>query len=118
MADATIELLKTQLRQLRLPTMGREFEKLARDAAATNQTFAQFLLRLTELELATRAINAVATRIKDAGFPVEKDFEKKQPRYHSSRQRSTFARAPGSIRGGPAESRRLVSAVPRRESGR
>ena len=28
MADATIELLKTQLRQLRLPTIGREFEKL------------------------------------------------------------------------------------------
>ena len=73
MADATIELLKTQLRQLRLPTMGREFEKLARDAAAANQTFAQFLLRLTELELATRAINAVATRIKDAGFPVENE---------------------------------------------
>ena len=54
MADVTIELLKTQLRQLRLPTMGREFEKLARDAAATNQTFAQFLLRLTEIELAAR----------------------------------------------------------------
>ena len=44
MADVTIELLKAQLRQLRLPTMGREFEKLARDAAAANQTFAQFLL--------------------------------------------------------------------------
>ena len=29
MADVTNELLKTQLRQLRLPTMGREFEKLA-----------------------------------------------------------------------------------------
>src|SRR4051812_29897759 len=75
MADVTNELLKTQLRQLRLPTMGREFEKLARDAASGNQTFAQFLLRLTELELAARATNAVATRIKDAGFPVEKDFD-------------------------------------------
>src|SRR5882757_2642761 len=75
MADVTIDLLKTQLRQLRLPTMGREFEKLARDAASSNQTFPQFLLRLTELELATRATNAVITRIKDAGFPVEKDFD-------------------------------------------
>jgi hypothetical protein len=28
MADVTTELLKTHLRQLRLPTMGREFEKL------------------------------------------------------------------------------------------
>ena len=73
MADATNELLKTQLRQLRLPTMGREFEKMARDAASTNQNYAQFLLRLTELELATRATNAVATRIKDAGFPVENE---------------------------------------------
>ena len=45
------------------------------DAAATNQTFTQFLLRLTELELAARAANAVATRIKNAEFPVEKDFD-------------------------------------------
>src|ERR1700678_2195793 len=75
MADVTIDLLKTQLRQLRLPTMGREFEKLARDAAASNQTFIGFLLRLTEAELATRAANAVATRIKNAGFPVLKDFD-------------------------------------------
>jgi DNA replication protein DnaC len=75
MADVTNELLKAQLRQLRLPTMGREFEKLARDAAATDQTFAQFLLRLTEAELSSRAANAVTTRIKDAGFPVEKDFD-------------------------------------------
>jgi DNA replication protein DnaC len=75
MADVTTELLKTHFRQLRLPTMGREFETLARDAAATNQTFAQFLLRLTEMELAARAANAVTTRIRDAGFPVEKDFD-------------------------------------------
>jgi DNA replication protein DnaC len=75
MADVTIDLLKANFRQLRLPTMGREFERLARDAAATNQTFVQFLLRLTELESATRAANAVATRIKQAGFPVLKDFD-------------------------------------------
>ena len=75
MADVTIDLLKTQLRQLRLPTMGREFEKLARDAAATDQTFTQFLLRLTEIELAARSANAIAARIKNAGFPTIKDFD-------------------------------------------
>jgi DNA replication protein DnaC len=75
MVDPTIESLKAQLRQLRLPTMGREFEKLARDAAAGDQTFSQFSLRLTELELAARATNAVAARIRDAGFPVEKGFD-------------------------------------------
>jgi len=75
MADVTIELLKAHFRRLRLATMGQELERLARDAAATNQNFVQFLLRLTELELETRAANAVATRIKNAEFPVLKDFD-------------------------------------------
>jgi DNA replication protein DnaC len=75
MADATIDLLKAQFRQLRLPTMSKEFEKLARDAAASNLTFAQFVLRLTEIELAARAANAVTARIKNASFPVLKDFD-------------------------------------------
>src|SRR6202453_4307870 len=75
MANVTAEFMKTQFRQLRLPTMGQEFERLARDAASTNQTFEQFLLRLTEIELSARAANAVATRIKNAEFPVEKDFD-------------------------------------------
>ena len=54
MADATIDLLKSSFRQLRLPSMSREFERLARDAAATNQNYFEFLLRLAESELATR----------------------------------------------------------------
>jgi DNA replication protein DnaC len=75
MADATIDLLKSHFRQLRLPSMSREFERLARDAAATNQNYHEFLLRLTETELATRAAAAVSRRIKDARFPVLKDFD-------------------------------------------
>jgi DNA replication protein DnaC len=75
MADATIDLLKSYFRQLRLPSMSREFERLARDAAATNQNYHEFLLRLTETELATRAAAAVSRRIKDARFPVLKDFD-------------------------------------------
>jgi DNA replication protein DnaC len=55
--------------------MGQEFEKLARDAASSNQNYLQLLLRLTELELGTRAANAVAMRIRNAGFPVLKDFD-------------------------------------------
>jgi DNA replication protein DnaC len=74
-ADAVVDLLKAHFRQLRLPTMGREFERLARDAAAANQNFVQFLLGLTEAELATRDANAIATRIKNAEFPVLKDFD-------------------------------------------
>ncbi len=30
MADASIDLLKSQLRQLRLPSMSREFERMVR----------------------------------------------------------------------------------------
>jgi DNA replication protein DnaC len=75
MADATIDLLKSHLRQLRLPSMSREFERLARDAAASDQNYFEFLLRLTESELATRAAAAVARRIKDAKFPVLKDLD-------------------------------------------
>lgn len=73
--DANLMLLKANLKQLRLPTMHAEFEKLAREAAASNQTFEQYLLRLTELEVAARASNALNTRIRNAAFPVQKDLD-------------------------------------------
>jgi len=75
MIDAVRELLKTQLKQLRLPAMVQELEALAREAAASNQNYEQFLLRLTEIELAARAGNALQSRIKQADFPVTKDFD-------------------------------------------
>jgi DNA replication protein DnaC len=75
MTDPTTELLKAQLKLLRLPAMVQELEKLSREAAAANQNYEQFLLQLTEIELAARAANALATRIKNAGFPVLKDFD-------------------------------------------
>src|SRR6266487_322640 len=75
MADNTHLLLRANLKQLKLPTMGAEFEKLAREAAAANEAYEQYLLRLSELEVAARSTNAVQTRIKSAGFPVLKDFD-------------------------------------------
>lgn len=68
-------LLKSNLKQLRLPAMSAEFEKLAREAAAAGESHQQYLLRLTELEVAARASNALQARIKQAGFPVHKDFD-------------------------------------------
>ena len=62
MADPTIDVLKEHFRQLRLPTMGQEFETLARDAAATNQNFFQFLLRLTETEAWRRGSRTRSSR--------------------------------------------------------
>jgi DNA replication protein DnaC len=75
MASDKHALLRANLKQLRLPTIQAEFEKLAREAAAANESFEQFLLRLTELEVAARSSKAVQTRIRQAGFPVQKDFD-------------------------------------------
>jgi DNA replication protein DnaC len=75
MADNKNMLLRANLKQLKLPAMGAEYEKLAREAADANEDYEHYLLRLTELEIAARASNAVQARIRAAGFPVTKDFD-------------------------------------------
>jgi DNA replication protein DnaC len=75
MPDKNHLLLKANLKQLRLPTIGAEFEKLAREAAEAQEGYDAYLLRLTELEVAARSSNALQARIKAAGFPVHKDFD-------------------------------------------
>src|SRR5262245_44201308 len=75
MNDANTLLLKSNLKHLRLPTMHAEFEALAREAATANETYPQYLLRLTELEVAARAANVLKARIKQASFPASKDFD-------------------------------------------
>jgi DNA replication protein DnaC len=52
-----------------------EWEKLAREAADRDEPYDAYLLRLTELEVAARSANAVAARIRAAGFPIAKDFD-------------------------------------------
>src|SRR5256714_2551448 len=75
MSDNRNLLLRANLKQLKLPMIGAEFEKLAREAADANEGYEQYLLRLTELEVAARATNAVQARRRAAGFPVPKDFD-------------------------------------------
>jgi DNA replication protein DnaC len=74
-AETTPLLLKSNLKQLKLPTMLGEWEKLVREAAAKNEPYESYLLRLTEAEVTTRAANALAARIRAAGFPVVKDLD-------------------------------------------
>jgi DNA replication protein DnaC len=52
-----------------------EFAKLSREAADADESYEQYLLRLSELEVAQRSANAIQARIKAAGFPVLKDLE-------------------------------------------
>jgi DNA replication protein DnaC len=75
MKEANTLLLKANLKQLRLPTMHAEFEALARQAADANENYQQYLLRLTELEVAARQANVLKARIKQASFPAIKDFD-------------------------------------------
>lgn len=74
-AETTPLLLKSNLKQLKLPTMLSEWEKLAREAAAKNEAYESYLLRLTEAEVTARCANALAARIRAAAFPVVKDFD-------------------------------------------
>jgi DNA replication protein DnaC len=75
MTEANTLLLKTNLKHLRLPTMNAEFAALAREAANANENYEQYLLRLTEVEVAARAANVLKARIKQAHFPAAKDFD-------------------------------------------
>jgi DNA replication protein DnaC len=68
-------LLRSNLKQLRLPTMQAEFQKLAREATNAGEGHEQYLLRLSELEVAARSANAMQARIRSADFPVHKDFD-------------------------------------------
>jgi DNA replication protein DnaC len=75
MSDPTRLLLSANLKQLKLPTMLAEHDKLAREAAERDESYHAYLLKLTELEVAARAANATAARIRAAAFPVAKELD-------------------------------------------
>ena len=68
-------LLKHHLKQLKLPTMLAECEKIAARAAKDNLDHLAFLLQLCELELIDRERRAAERRLKAAKFPTQKTLE-------------------------------------------
>jgi DNA replication protein DnaC len=68
-------LLAHHLRQLKLPTFLREYEKVAVEAAREGLDHVRFLLRLVELELIDRERRMVERRIRTARFPAVKSFD-------------------------------------------
>ena len=58
-----------------LPTMLREYDKVARQCAVEKVDFPRYLLRLTELELLDRDRRAIERRIRQAKFPVIKSLD-------------------------------------------
>ena len=65
-------LLKHHLKNLKLPTMHNECEKIAQRCAADNADHLAYLLQLSELELLERERKAAERRLKAARFPAAK----------------------------------------------
>ncbi len=74
-AEAPEILLKHHLKKLKLPTVLREYEKIARQCATENVDHVRYLARLIELELLDREARMIDRRIKAAKFPAIKSLE-------------------------------------------
>jgi DNA replication protein DnaC len=68
-------LLRHHLKKLKLPTVLREHEKLARQCATEGVDHVRYLARLIELELLDREARMIERRIKAAKFPALKSLE-------------------------------------------
>jgi len=68
-------LLRHHLKKLKLPTVLREYEKIARQCATENVDHVRYLARLIELELLDREARMIDRRIKAARFPGIKSLE-------------------------------------------
>jgi DNA replication protein DnaC len=68
-------LLTHHLKQLRLPTILREYDKVARESAREGIDHTAYLLRLVELELIDRERRVVERRIRQARFPAVKSLD-------------------------------------------
>jgi DNA replication protein DnaC len=68
-------LLEHHLKALKLPTMLKEYAKVAATCAKQNVDHPGFLTRLTELELIERERRAAERRLKAARFPSHKTLD-------------------------------------------
>ena len=75
MTDTPQVLLAHHLKALKLPTILREYDKIARQCAAEGVDYPRFLLRLVEPEIIERERRMVDRRIKAAKFPTVKSLD-------------------------------------------
>ena len=75
MSDRPTILLEHHLKELRLPTFLREYDRMAEECAEDGVGHPDYLLRLSELELIDRHHRAVERRIKAARFPALKSLD-------------------------------------------
>ena len=75
MTDTPQVLLAHHLKALKLPTILREYDKVARACAAEGVDYPRYLLRLVEAEIIERERRMVDRRIKAAKFPTVKSLD-------------------------------------------
>ena len=68
-------LLEHHLKQLKLPTMLKEYPLLAQSCSQEKCDYPTYLLRLCEKELAASQRRAMASRINAAKFPMIKTID-------------------------------------------
>lgn len=68
-------LLDTYLKQLKLPTLIKNYQVFARQAAEKNLTYEEFLCDLLEQEIIQRDDNNLKRRMRYAKFPTAKTLE-------------------------------------------
>ena len=68
-------LLEGHLKELRLPTILREYDRVARQCAVDQVDYQRYLLRMTELELLDCERRATERRIRQAKFAVIKTMD-------------------------------------------
>lgn len=72
----TVEMvLRQNLKALKLSTMFSRLEEHIRQASETHQSYEEFLLGLTDIELQVRAANRLKRRLKEARFPLMKTLD-------------------------------------------
>jgi len=75
MSNKSTVLLEHHLKELKLPTFLKEYDKVASRCAAEGVDHPDYLLRLSELELIDRNHRMVDRRIKAARFPTVKSLD-------------------------------------------
>jgi len=76
MSDAVLQaVIQGHARQLRTPTIGREYAAVARRARDEGWSYEEYLRELLETELRSRQENAARRLLKQAGFPDIKTLE-------------------------------------------
>jgi DNA replication protein DnaC len=75
MKETTEILLNNNLKELKLSTMIKSYKALERQAIESKWSYDEFLLELTQLELAVRSENSLKRRLREAKFPLMKSFE-------------------------------------------